>query len=493
MKRARVYDYWRRAYQNEPMVELVSVSFRNVPLIGNVEIPLGKGITALTGLNGAGKSTVLHAIWLCLDAAASPAEMALNTRLVDGTASVLVRSKGLEYNLEYSFSDGKRRCALAGDGEDGENFVLDVVLIDTAELAPALQRFVRQESNFNDLVEQVDGYTLNADELELVRYVTGRRYDSVEVYELELGLINRWSELPYFRVVRGNNTYGVEHLGLGELSGLLLFWALNRLTPGSVVLIDEPESFLASHSQVAITDVFAYAASERDIACVLTSHSDNVVSKIPMARRLISIIDGGALTVTSAEDAPNHLSAIGLGAGTRLVAITEDAAATAFLRELITLGAPALRDSIEICWAGSSGEVIKLLNDLPDCFQNLSVKFIGVLDGDQKRAGHKSKCPLLYLPTEEDPEAVARLTAEKRPEVMVSAFGKTLGVILAALAKAEGSDFHDWPFVLAQELGRTHHEILAVTLRAFVVNDIDSKSLEIFLGKIASKEVFGIR
>lgn len=43
MKQARIADYWKATYRNEPGTELVSVTFNSVPTLGSFSIDLGRG------------------------------------------------------------------------------------------------------------------------------------------------------------------------------------------------------------------------------------------------------------------------------------------------------------------------------------------------------------------------------------------------------------------------------------------------------------------
>ncbi|MGM1052865.1 MAG: ATP-dependent nuclease [Pseudomonadota bacterium] len=489
MKRARVTDYWRDAYKNKGKTKLNLLRFESVSTIGSFEVKLGQGISAITGLNGAGKSTILHSLWLCLCHDASISAMALDSRLKSGRVVLFLEHDGVGVQLSYNFDEGKRECFC--EDEEFDFSQIKATLLDVAEIAPALQRYVRKDINFQDLLDQEGSSSLSIDDLRIANYIAGRQYDNIRVYEMELdiGLDNQWGVFPYFSVQKGQVEYGVEHLGLGELSGLVIFWTIHRLASGNVLLIDEPESFLASHSQVAVSDLVAFAASERNVTTVLTSHSDVVVNRIPPERRIITYMDGDRMRHTNAASSPEHLSAIGLGRGTRLVAITEDRAATIFLRELITIGSPALRSSIEVCWAGSSGEVVSFLEGFIEGFSCLNVKFVGVLDGDQERKGHQCKWPLRYLPTLEDPEEVAKIGAYRYKNYFSDILAADEAAVSAALAKNEGLDFHDWPFGVGGELGRDHDKVLEAGLRAYIINVMSDREIEIFIRKLTDKYV----
>lgn len=489
MKQARIADYWKATYKEDREIELVSVAFNNVPTLGSFFISLGKGISAITGLNGAGKSTVLHSIWLCLCDDASLSSMALDSRLTEGSVRLSLKVGGANIYFEYDFSRTTRTAH--SDEVDVDPLDIQAFLIDVAEIAPALQRYFRKDSNYQDLLEQQGSALLTEEELSVAKFVAGREYDSIKVYELEIdiGLDDHWDVVPYFQVTQGAMQYGIEHLGLGELSGLLIYWAVKRMPRSSILLIDEPECFLASHSQAAVSDLVAYFSAERGVSCVMTSHSDTVVEKIPPERRIVTIMNSRGVACTTAENVPNHLSKIGIGKGTKLVAITEDRAAMIFLKEMITIGAPALRGSIEICWAGGSGEVVAALNNLVEGFCNLSLKFVGVLDGDQRTEKHKCKWPLRYLPTHEDPEEIAKLSAYDNVDLLSQSFGVSEAEIYAALAAANGFDYHDWPFEVARQLGRKHTDILEVCLRGYLANNMTAERLNNFVNHLANKEV----
>ncbi|QFU01604.1 hypothetical protein FIU83_08125 [Halomonas sp. THAF5a] len=489
MKQARIADYWKATYRNEPGTELVSVTFNSVPTLGSFSIDLGRGISAITGLNGAGKSTVLHSIWLCLCDEASLSAMALDSRLTEGSVELLLKVGHASVKFVYDFSETARSVECDDPGINP--YEVQAFLVDVAEVAPALQRYFRKDPNYQDLLDQQGSASLNETELDVAKFVAGRDYDSIKVFELEIdiGLDNNWEVLPYFHVTQDGVQYGIEHLGLGELSGLLIYWAAKRMPSGSILLIDEPECFLASHSQAAISDIVAYFSAERGVSCVMTSHSDTVVEKIPPKRRIVTIMNSQGVACTTAENVPNHLTKIGVGKGTKLVAVTEDHAATIFLKEMITIGAPALRGSVEICWAGSSGEVVTALNGLVEGFDNLSLKFVGVLDGDQKSEKHRCKWPLRYLPTDEDPEQVAKLSAYNNVGLLSQSFGVNEAEIHAALAAANGADYHDWPFIVARQLGRRHTDVLEVCLRGYVANDMPSDELHQFIKCLTSREV----
>jgi len=190
MRHARAQDYWRNTYSNDYDTELLSIKFEEVPTIGTIELSLGKGISEITGLNGVGKSTILHVIWLCLCDEASEQAMALNTRLDRGRAVLSVMHDNVKYELSYCFENKCRQCA-SEVGEDEPDIF--ATLVDLADIAPTLQRYVRKDPNVQDLIDQEESYTLSSDELNFVKHLMYRGYTRIDIYELEidLGLDNK--------------------------------------------------------------------------------------------------------------------------------------------------------------------------------------------------------------------------------------------------------------------------------------------------------------
>lgn len=483
MRHARAQDYWRNTYSNDYDTELLSIKFEEVPTIGTIELSLGKGISAITGLNGVGKSTILHVIWLCLCDEASEQAMALNTRLDRGRAVLSVMHDNVKYELSYCFENKCRQC-VSEVGEDEPDIF--ATLVDLADIAPTLQRYVRKDPNVQDLIDQEESYTLSSDELNFVKHLMYRGYTRIDIYELEidLGLDNKWSSFPYFYVERNGNRYGVEHLGLGGLSGLLVFWSIFRKKKNSILLLDEPESYLSAQFQMAISDLIAYAAAERNISTVLASHSDLIVNRIPPERRIITLATPQGMKCTNAQRSPEHLSVLCQSKDIKYVFVVEDRAAMILLKEMLSKYSPIPLRSIEVCYAGSASEVVKSLNDLIDGFDYIDVKFIGVLDGDQESVRHQCNKILYYLPGKKDPEEVVRDAIAEYSLISATSFGVEQMLITAAVEKNEGCDYHDWPHAFGREIGKTYSQVIEVGARIYINNVLDIRHMKAFIDRL---------
>lgn len=64
-------------------------------------------------------------------------------------------------------------------------------------------------------------------------------------------------------------------MGLGELS--YIYWCLVRAPEHSILIVDEPETYLAHYSQTALLDVLAMFCSEKSIWGVIATHSFTIL------------------------------------------------------------------------------------------------------------------------------------------------------------------------------------------------------------------------
>ena len=58
-------------------------------------------------------------------------------------------------------------------------------------------------------------------------------------------------------------------MGLGEVSALYIYWCLSRAAENSILIVDEPETYLAHNSQSALIDVLAKFCSEKAFGVLL--------------------------------------------------------------------------------------------------------------------------------------------------------------------------------------------------------------------------------
>src|SRR5262245_7726368 len=103
MKQVRADDFWRRLGRRAPQSRIANLQGASIQNFPSSPIPIPGAITVITGLNGVGKSTLIHAAHLILQRGSAP-----NPR-----------------NAALRASTGKLTCAFTGpDAETKASVIL---------------------------------------------------------------------------------------------------------------------------------------------------------------------------------------------------------------------------------------------------------------------------------------------------------------------------------------------------------------------------------
>lgn len=413
------------------------------------EIKLGPGLTVLCGGNGAGKSTTLGALWRCLTSSLEgptslpPVPPWMSLFQVEGTY------KAQEWVAAYEPPTG----ALSG------SCPAPVIYLDAAASTEILIARFRGDDNPDDLIEGIDPSVLHADLTEMLSLMLRRQYDAISVYE-----VTSFSEddiaIPFFTVSSVGRQYGLVNMGKGELCAFYIIWQLSQLEPGSIVLIEEPESHLATYSQGRILDMLVHFAVERDLTIVASSHSPGLFQSLPNDHTVLvsnSPLPNYRVGISTAELA-EHL---GLDTPFRvLLVVVEDRAAASFLRSLIWSIDRIFLRRIAITYAqsGESG-VRRVTSEVQYVGYPSASTVIGILDGDLRTpAGGGSVRSLNFLPGDAAPEIVLRKQFDKwrraePPRIWEPSLVGGSATLQMELERVDGSDHHDWLYEIASRYG----------------------------------------
>jgi predicted ATPase len=80
------------------------------------------------------------------------------------------------------------------------------------------------------------------------------------VYEVEVG---EGRVAPFFEVALGNDRYDSRTMGAGELAILFLWWSIDRASEDTLILIEEPETYLSPGSQQSFCAYLIASAVEK--------------------------------------------------------------------------------------------------------------------------------------------------------------------------------------------------------------------------------------
>lgn len=440
MRAARVADYKRRVRVGTAQwpVQFKRFSFHEIPTLGSGEIPLALPFVILAGPNGVGKTTILRSLW----AAAAPEEVltdpSLGLKLSGGRATLSYQVGGEERVSEVMFSAGK----VSGQSE----LEIEVIHVDAAAETQIQQMEFASVQDVNDIINGIGSRDLDEKALTTVNYLSRRDYREVKVYEIE----SERGVTPFFEVAYGNNRYDSRTMGAGELAILFLWWTMERAEPSSLVLIEEPETFLSAASQESFSYFILEQTVEKRLTAIVTSHSPKIINSIGEEHHVFLFRDGSNVKVVESNPPPILLGLLGIEPAVDVVVLVEDQAAEYFLRQILERHKPGLSRRVEVSIRKGEGDIIKVLQRIRTPFK--AVKIIGVFDGDQQgKVPEELKTVSAFLPGDKPIEQVFREIVQDRPrELEVISGSQDIAAILFGL---QGAEKHDWYDALGRHLG----------------------------------------
>ena len=415
------------------------------PLADDV-VELSTGMMVVCGLNGVGKTTLLRLIEGSLGDTESISSRVRSELISDG-----------DFRLNLT-EDAVGRTLRLGDANTAPTLVIDVF--------DACARIldVTTQSNFEDLLEGVDPHEYTSDELRTANYVVGKRYERLEVFEIEEPDLED-SLLPFFRASATGIEYDSRNMGLGELAALFSLWSLSRAEPGTVVLLEEPETFLSSHASVALVDVLARTVVSRRLYAVLTTHSAGIVARTPLEVLRVLTPSEVGVTIRRPQSRADLEHVLGSFVGQARIALVEDRTAAVVVSELLGRLGGLWGQAVEVLAVRNGvAELIALCRTLP---QARDLRMVGVLDGDQS-VPDESIWPIVTLPPPDNPDAMLRSAALTNLDCFSHALGRSRQILDAALPPLEGLDDHDWFVRVADSLALDHGAVLRAGVEAWL-------------------------
>ncbi len=441
MRDAEIRKHWREVYQGEYPNRLSSISLSAVSPLGSTTVCFSGGITAICGANGVGKSTILFAIRAMLaQEQPDPRDARWPTRHGGAAAGVFSR-KSADHALELSEGTIRSHPEL--------DHAVSVSIIDVLDWYYAQADYFGPSTNPDEFLESYEPRIATAADLSVLRYILGKQYDSVEVFEV--ADFDDADPIPFFRVKCRGASYTSLSMGLGELSVHLLLWQLGRAAPLSVVLLEEPETFVAPFSQEALLNVIARASAEKKLWTIFTTHSPSLLNRVPLEHIRLVTSDGSTATIQTPRKRSDLLDALRVPVPVHGILFVEDAAAKEFLRRTIEHASFEWGREYEICEAGGADGVLRILQTISPRSEGL--RFVGVLDGDQRERHFEAKWPCLFLPGNSAPESMLRDCVESNPDLLATTLGRLASDVRVALSGASHLDEHDWMHELSRMLG----------------------------------------
>jgi predicted ATPase len=466
MKNAQVADSWRRLRaENRYRPVVSSIRVQSLKGFKDDELRFDTPIAVICGGNGVGKTHLLQAIWLAIDPAAASAANSVSHRIGGATINIGVILEGNEARSEIALTE-------AGNTSAGQPPVCSIARMDPG-LARLAQDYFEKEADIGGLLEGLPEHRLESNETDIINYIVGKNYTEVTFVDVEL---SDDIVYPFCRVTENGQSYDIRTMGLGELAAMCVYWLVRRTPARSIILLEEPESFLNPRSQAHLIDFIVSHAAEKNCSCIISTHSPNVVKKFNNEELyfIIKLTAEGAIIGNKINNV-YFKKQIGLNIGIPVVLLVEDQVALDACISWVSTSADLRERDIEICIVAGTSELDSFVHAWPGHSKTVCV--VALYDGDQRprleqmrrdRPDRWARPTYACLPGGVSMEALLRTFTRREGQSAAEALKLSVEQFAAIQGNIEGMDEHDWLSHLAGRVGRPKANVIHELLQAWL-------------------------
>lgn len=469
MKQARLLDYrrWLVTKEKKWTSRIESFSYVDVSTLGTMDLLIQSPVTILCGPNGVGKSTLLGTVRASMEGTEFNGDESFYRKVIAGTASVILNMGGEIIQNDVVF--GQRSVTFNQGRRVPVNFV------NTGITIPQLQAEFAEFDARDDLLNGVGSKDITGPDLAAINYILKRDYQSVTLWEVETS-----SVVPFFEVVHGADHYDSRTMGAGELAALYIWWKVNSAESDSFLFVEEPETFLSTHSQQAIGDFILTHAVDRSICVVMTSHSAPIIAPLPPTSLKFFFRSQGSLKLATRPSLA-MLRSIGIDYPVSEILLVEDEAARVFAKLLLEHSDPQIAARMQIEVRNGHGGITSTIDAVGS--MKGKVRVVGMYDGDQRaqiaeaiKADEKRR--VMCLPGAEPIEVTFRKLVKSSPAAVALLRGVSEAQLEELLHAAEGAEDHDWYQTISQGLGLTREQLLVSLFTLWMRDEASIKAVE---------------
>lgn len=436
--------------------------------ISNLTLDFEYPITAISGINGSGKSTIGQlAVCAYKKPKASNKQYKrkyvwkffpvskLDKKLFGYNANVVFRYATKNASTdEQTISRSKTDKGWFGYDNQPEKHVfyigitLFIPKVERSDISIYKSRDISLVGNKRTVSDKVKFYMtsiLNAtyQEIAFQTITDGER-------EVELGLVQKFG-----------HSYSENNMGFGEGRLMYMIDILENKPDNSLIVIEEPEISLHEDAQYKFIKYMMDVCNRKRHQIILSTHSSIILEALPPEGRKFILKNRNEVKVLDRVSAYRAKSILTNGQTKALIICVEDDFAELKLREAIRRLKPSLLPSLQISPMGDTKAVANTVKG----FLNTKTKAIGVRDADK---GENKKEKLFKLPGVLPPEK----EVYERPNVQSEIYNK-YGVDIETLFNGiENIDHHEYGKLLAKEACCSEEEMNLYAINAYL-KDID--------------------
>lgn len=452
MRLAKVNDYWRALNSfSSWSLRIERLELKGINSFADDIITLKSPLSFLCGPNGVGKTTLLRAVWASLAPSQAHELESTRLRINSGTMEVHLTVGDKEVSRSVNFVDAPNAEAPELDFE--------VFHVDTSSKISELQSHFCKFTNIHDALNGVPILDCDQDALDTLSHLTQIKFTAARVYVLE----ESEEERPYFEVSTAHHSYDSRTMGLGELAGFYIWWSLERASDRTLLLLEEPESFLSPACQHALAAILASYVVRKRACIIATTHSPEMIKQANKNCLHFGYRENGLAKFGEASE--SLLRTVGIVSSIDTILLFEDRSAQTFARLWLMHFNRMVASAVEYVAMEGDGSVLKALEALPHQLKTLRI--VGVLDGDmENNPQHAGKTNISFLPGSVAIETLYRSMMENELDRVDPIFQlPSLKHILYRIRALEG---HEWFEQFRVDSGWSHEQLHLMLFRAWI-------------------------
>jgi predicted ATPase len=416
---------------------LVSLHVQGFRCHTNTLIEIESPITAFSGLNGTGKSTLLQ-----LSAVAYNKSLGNNDRyhissfIVAGTLDPqpYTDAASVEHGYWQANRTPKRltvtrRIAQKRWSGYRSQPVRQVYFAGMGLYLPQIETRDYAVRNASKL-QILDCKPLAPDAKQWVERILGNHYDGMDRNTIKHPKQSR----NVVTAARGTAHYSEANMGCGEGRVQHVIQQLEDLPERSLVLFEEPETSLHQSAQFELGRYLIDVCTRRRHQVLLTTHSESLLAALHSASRIYLDRGPNEIRPIAGLSGSQAASLMGGGAVKALHILVEDDVARAVLREIVRLSDPQFLKVIDIHPVGDKGTIQKAMQALT----GKGIPIAAVRDGD---VGQNPGQNLFSLPGNEPPEKEVLNKCPQVAQMLGDEYGLNLQDFMTTV---DPDEHHGW-------------------------------------------------
>lgn len=201
---------------------------------------------------------------------------------------------------------------------------------------------------------------------------------------------------------RGQHQYSETHMGFGEARVQFLIQNIEALPDKSIVLLEEPETSLHQHAQYEFGNYIVDVSNRKGHQIIMSTHSEYMVSAFPCEsiKFLYPNPDGDGILQLCRISAREVNSLLTQGYEKALTILVEDSCAKAILSEILSKIDRNFLKTVNINCSGGYKEIKTAMRAI----KNTGLKIAAVLDQDIDIGQDQANFNIFKLPGTQPPE-----------------------------------------------------------------------------------------